>query len=104
MKNEKVMQLDFSTAVKIGKLVSPADWELWKTEKLMSVEQIAKHLGLHLNSVKRFIAESVCVETLPVKRFITDDFCESDGEPLEILAYYVWSRLSRLHTETLDAE
>ena len=65
---------------------------LRKSLDLLTVEEISTELGIHLNSVKRWIAEAVFVEDLPVKTFITKDFSRDDGfEPLAVLAFYVFS-------------
>ena len=96
--------LTFEKAVAIGKMVCPPDWELGKVEDVPSVEQISKELGIHLSTVKRWIAESVFVDWMPQKAIITDNFCQSDGEPMEVLAFYLQSRLSQtwLRSSELD--
>ena len=89
-----VKKLTFEQAVAIGKMVCPPKWELGEVSHVPSLENISNQLGIRLNTLKRWIAESVFVEELPQKAIITEDFQESDGwEPLEILAFYVWARL-----------
>ena len=67
MSNEN---LTFKIAVKLGKLICPAEFELMETPEVLSVEKISRELGIHLNSVKRWIAESVFVADMPVKMLI----------------------------------
>ena len=91
MSNEN---LTFKIAVKLGKLICPAEFELMETPEVLSVEKISRELGIHLNSVKRWIAESVFVADMPVKMLTTDEFSPDDGfEPVEVLAFYVSCRL-----------
>ena len=85
--------LTHDIAVLIGKLIYPADFEQGKSEKISSVEEISQALGIHLNTVKRWIAEAVFVERIAVKTLTTDDFSEDDGEPLELLAHSLYLSL-----------
>lgn len=97
--------LTFKTAVKLGKLICPPAYESWKSLDLLTVEEISAELGIHLNSVKRWIAESVFVEDLPVKALTTDDFKRDDGfEPIEVLAFYVFCRLAVKYQHTEHPE
>ena len=91
MSNEN---LTFKIAVKLGKLICPAAFELEKSSEILSVEKISKELGIHLNTVKRWIAESVFVVDMPVKALVTDEFSpDDDFDPIEVLAFYVYCRL-----------
>ena len=97
--------LTFEVAVKLGKLICPASFELGESPDLLSVDEISKSLGIHLNSVKRWIAESVFVEYMPIKTFIKDEFSRHDGlEPTEILAFYVFCRLGVKHQGTMSPD
>ena len=51
--------------------------------------------------MKCWIAESVFVDSVPAKALVYKAFEVSDGEPLEILAFYVYSRLGFKFQETL---
>ena len=91
MSNEN---LTFEVAVALGKLICPASFELVESPEVFSVEKISRELGIHLNSVKRWIAESVFVADMPVKMLVTDEFsADDDFAPLEVLAFYVSCRL-----------
>ena len=96
-------KLTFETAVALGKLVCPASFELGESLETLSVDEISKELGIHLNTVKRWIAESVFVAGMPVKALITEDFSPDDGlgSPMEVLAFYVFCRLAVKHQQTL---
>ena len=97
--------LTFKTAVKLGKLICPPAYESGKSLDLLTVEEISTELGIHLNSVKRWIAEAVFVEDLPVKTLITEDFSRGDGwEPLEVLAFYIFCRLAVKYQHTEHPE
>ena len=89
-----IENLTFEIAIKLGKLICPAAVESMQESELLSVEKISKELGIHLNSVKRWIAESFFVADMPVKMLTTDEFSADDGfEPIEVLAFYVGCRL-----------
>ena len=95
--------LTFEVAVALGKLICPAAFESMQSSELLSVEKISKEMGIHLNSVKRWIAESVFVGDMPVKMLTTDEFSSDDGfEPIEVLAFYVCCRLGVRHQETMS--
>ena len=97
--------LTLKTAVKLGKLICPAEFELRQSLELLTVEEISSELGIHLNTVKRWIAECVFVPGMPVKAFITDDFRpDEDFEPIEVLAFYVFCRLAVKHLETMSPD
>ena len=94
--------LSLRTAVALGKLICPVAFELGQSPELLTVEEISSELGIHLNTVKRWIAESVFVAGMPVKTLVTEDFSSDDGlEPMEVLAFYVFCRLAVKHQETL---
>ena len=92
-KKTKVAELDFKTAVKLGKLICPEDYELMTDSECLSVDEISKELGIHKNTIKRWIAESVFVDWVPRRAFVTTEFTEGDVEPYEALGYYVGARL-----------
>ena len=86
--------LTFETAVALGKLICPAEFELVDSSVSLPVEKISKELGIHLNTIKRWIAESVFVEKMAVKMLVPEEFSPDDGfEPIEVLAFYVYCRL-----------
>ena len=87
-------KLTFEIADKLGKLLYPIDVERILTGDVLSVSGISAELGIHLNTIKRWIAESVFVDGFPTKFILTENFSEEDGELLEILAFYVRGRLS----------
>lgn len=98
-----VEKLTFETAVALGKRICPPEWELFKVDDLLSVNGISEELGIHLSTIKRWIAEAVFVEEVPAKILISEDFEEEDGwEPLEVLAFYVQARLSCMWRRSWD--
>ena len=94
MSNGKLEKLTFEKAVAIGELIRPVAFMKGEDVELLSPDAISKKLGIHLTSVKRWIAESVFVDYMPTPAFYTYEFKRYDAEPIEILAYYVHSRLS----------
>ena len=96
-----VEKLTFETAVALGKLICPPELEFLQKVDVLPVADISKELGIHLNSIKRWIAESVFIEDMPVKWKVSEEFDVNDGEPLEILAFYVCSRLGFEYQKTL---
>ena len=101
MEKKMSEKLNFETAVKLGKLVCPPEYESRRSPDPLSVEEISNELGIHLNTVKRWIAECVFVPGMPVKAFITEDFSPDESfEPIEVLAFYVFCRLAVKHLET----
>lgn len=75
-------------------MIRPVEYLKGEDVEMPSVDDISKELGIHLTSVKRWIAESVFVPYFPTPAFFTHKFKRSDAEPIEVLAYYVHSRLS----------
>ena len=71
-------KLTFETAVALGKMICPAEFELRRSLDVLSIEEISSKLGIHLNTVKKWIAEAVFVADLPVKMLITEDFSSDD--------------------------
>ena len=97
--------LTFETAVALGKLICPPAFESRQSLVLLTVEEISNELGIHLNTVKRWIAESVFVPSLPVKTLIAEDFSPDDGlDPMEVLAFYVFCRLGVKYQQTLSQD
>ena len=103
--SEKKMseKLNFKTAIKIGKLVCPHEFEAGRLPEPLTVEEISAEVGIHLNTVKRWLAECVFVPSMPVKALVTDEF-RSDDEPLGVLAFYVFCRLAVKHLDTMSGD
>ena len=86
-------------------MVCPPDFESRRSPELLTVEEISSELGIHLNSVKRWLAECLFVEDMPVKAFVSEDFRADEGaEPLGVLAFYAFCRLSVKHLETSSGD
>lgn len=105
--SEKKMseKLTFKTATAIGKLICPESFERMRSPEPLTVEEISAELGIHLNTVKRWIAECVFVPSMPVKALIADEFSPADdSEPIEVLAFYVFCRLAVRHLETMSPD
>ena len=91
----RIPDLDFKNAIAIGKLLCPPEMEMMEQDcEILSAKKIARQLGLNMSPVKRWISEAVFVKEIPQKPMVKEDFEESDAEPLEILAFYVHSRLA----------
>ena len=104
MSVEKLEKLTFKKAVAIGERIRPLAYLSGEDVELPSVNDISKELGIHLTSVKRWIAEAVFVASMPTPVFRTHKFVPSEAEPIEVLAFYIYSRLGETWMRSSAAE